>query len=166
MTRVKQITKAVILSLSLALNSYAVNVQECHHPVVKRLIDANLEPDGVVFELVEYDKDAWDWAAPMVESLSRQLKNKYPNIDIAIVSHGNEQFQLTQQSQQENQYSISILNNLNKSGVDISVCGINSSWNNVAHSDYIDIIDVASSGPALVNDYLNLGYRRIKLQKQ
>ncbi len=33
-------------------------------------------------------------------------------------------------------------------------------------SDYIDIIDVASSGPALVNDYLNLGYRRIKLQKQ
>ncbi len=165
MIKRQTIFKFLVLAM-LLINSVTGYAKECQHATVNKIISLNSEPEGVVFELSEYDNNAWDWASEMINSLSKQLKDKYPNIDIAIVSHGNEQFQLTQTNQGQNQHTISLLTNLvNNSNVDLHVCAVNSSWNNVPNDAYLDIVDVSESGPAKVNDYINLGYRLIKLQK-
>lgn len=160
-----KIFKVLLLSVLLGgyLPSYA---QEYTHPNITQLISANEEPFGVVFELVEGDQDAWQWAAPMVKDFSKQLKKKYPQISIAIVSHGYEQFQLTKKNIKQQNKTFSILKGLvDKGGADLHVCGTHSSWYNVPDEDYIDIVDVAVSGPAKINDYINLDYHLIQLQR-
>ena len=160
-----KIVKTLLFSLVLSSYSWSY-AQECPNLVINQLISANIEPEGVVFELAAYESNAWNWASPKVDQLSKQLKDKYPNVDIAIISHGNEQFQLTSKNLAKNQYPVSLLDNLAKNGADIHVCGVNSSWNNVSHDSYIDIVQVAVSGPAKVNDYIKLGYQHIRLSKR
>ncbi len=55
MTRVKQITKAVILSLSLALNSYAVNVRprRFEDVVVARIPGCPPTPEDILKVLLQ-----------------------------------------------------------------------------------------------------------------
>ena len=135
------------------------------HPAVDRLLQSDNTPEGVVFELIENDKKTWEWAAPMLKELRDQLKEKYPNIEIAIVSHGREQFQLIKQRGIRQKEEISILENLvQKKDVDLHVCGTHSSWYDIPESNYIDIVDVAVSGPAKINDYINLDYQLILLK--
>ncbi|MCS5586546.1 MAG: DsrE family protein [Gammaproteobacteria bacterium] len=137
------------------------------HPGVNRLIQADINPTGVVFELIESDKSTWTWAAPMIKDLKEQLKAKYPDIEIAIVSHGREQFQLIKERVKSQELAISILKDLvRKEEVDLHVCGTHSSWYDIPASSYIDIVDVAVSGPAKINDYINLGYQPIQLYKK
>jgi intracellular sulfur oxidation DsrE/DsrF family protein len=85
---------------------------------------------------------------------------------IDIVSHGSEQFQLTRKSAKKQKAAISILEDLVRNeNVDLHVCGTHSSWVGIPASSYIDIVDVAVSGPAKINDYINLGYQPIQLYK-
>jgi intracellular sulfur oxidation DsrE/DsrF family protein len=136
------------------------------HPSVNRLMQNNVEPVGVVFELVESDKSSWEWAAPMIQDLRMQLKEKYPEIEIAIVSHGREQFQLIKKRAESQKQAISILEDLvRKDNVNLHVCGTHSSWFDINPNSYLDIVDVTVSGPAKINDYINLGYQPIKLYK-
>ena len=71
-----------IIALLLIVNSAVI--ADYSHPSVTQLIQANNDPDGVVFELIESDKDTWKWAAPMIRDLRTQLKEKYPDIDINV----------------------------------------------------------------------------------
>jgi len=124
------------------------------------------EPPGVVFELIESTHYAWTWAAPKIRSYVSQLKEKFPNIDLAIVSHGREQFSLTKKSASSIIEEISILKDMNKKdSVDISVCGTHSQWLNVSRENYLPFINVAESGPALINDYKNLGFIVVLLEE-
>lgn len=135
------------------------------HPHIQRLLVADEPPNGVVFELVHWDDDTWRWAAPMIADLKMQLQAKFPDIDVAIVSHGGEQFQLTRDRIGDQPGVLAQLQSLTGDGVNLHVCGTHSQWNDVPVSDYIDIVDVSPSGPAQVNDYVALGYRRIVLRR-
>ncbi len=154
-----------ILLIGVFLGAYPLSyAQEYSHPSVTRLIKADNDPVGVVFELIENDKNTWQWAAPMIKGLRDQLKEKYPDIEIAVVSHGREQFQLIKKRAERQKASISILEDLvRKENVDLHVCGTHSSWFDIDPSSYIDIVDVAVSGPAKINDYINLGYQPVQL---
>lgn len=135
------------------------------NPDINRLLQMKESPDGVVFELISWDEHTWQWAAPMITDLRNQLKAKFPDIDVAIVSHGGEQFQLTKARQQEQPEAIAQLADLTEDGVNLHVCGTHSSWKDVPDTAYIDIADVSPSGPAQINDYIKLGYRHILLQR-
>lgn len=135
------------------------------HSTINRLLAAEEAPDGVVFELLSWDEHTWQWAAPMITDLRNQLKVKFPQVDVAVVSHGGEQFQLTKARQQEQPQAIAQLKTLTDDGVNLHVCGTHSSWQDVPDTAYIDIADVSPSGPAQINDYIKLGYRHILLQK-
>ena len=102
----------------------------------------------------------------MIQDLRMQLKAKYPEIEIAVVSHGREQFQLIKKRAKRQKQAISILEELvNQEQVNLHVCGTHSSWYDIPESSYIDIVDVAVSGPAKINDYINLGYQPVQLYK-
>lgn len=136
------------------------------HPDVDRLLQSDNTPAGVVFELIENDKKTWEWAAPMIKNLRVQLKEKYPNIEIAVVSHGREQFQLLKKRAKKQQQAMLTLENLVQTkNVNLHVCGTHSSWFGIDSNAYMDFVDVAVSGPAMINDYIDLGYQPIQLYK-
>ena len=62
--------------------------------------------------------------------------------------------------------AISLLRDIVKDGTNLHVCGVYSGWRDVKPEEYIDIVDVAASGPAKINDYINLGYQPIQLYKK
>lgn len=151
--------------LSTLVITTAVSAADFSNSGVKRLIQAQEAPDGVVFELISWDEKTWTWAAPMITSLRQQLMAKFPDIDVVVVSHGGEQFQLTRENEQQQPEAIAQLQSLTDDGMNLHVCGTHSSWKDVADTAYIDFVDVSPSGPAQINDYIKLGYEHILLQK-
>jgi len=131
---------------------------------VDQIIAKDVEPDGVVFELMSWDEDTWTWASPMLTDLSDQLRQKYPDLEIAVVSHGNEMFDLTKNNSQFHQPAVQQLAALSEDNVDIHVCGTFSGWRDIETDAYLDFIDVAPSGPAQINSYIQLGYEHIILR--
>ena len=154
----------LLLSLLFSLST-SVFATGYSNPDIERLLRAPEAPDGVVIELLSWDEQTWNWAAPMITDLRQQLLEKFPDTDVAVVSHGGEQFQLTRDRAQEQPEAIAQLSALSEQGVDLHVCGTHSSWRDVPDTAYIDIVDVSPSGPAQINDYIKLGYRHIQLQR-
>ena len=99
--------KIVVVLAILMPGLQLVRASGYSHPTVNRLIAADEAPNGVVFELVHWDDATWTWAAPMIADLRAQLRARYPDIDVAIVSHGRDQFQLTRERIAEQPEAIS-----------------------------------------------------------
>ena len=158
----KLLTK--ISYLVIVLFSNVTFAHDYKNYAVEGLLNAKEEPSGVVFEMITWDKSAWSWAAPMLKQYRQQLLEKYPDLDIALVSHGGEQFELTKDKAQKNAVAFKTLKSLSDEGVDLHVCGTHSSWQDVDDSEYADFIDVSPSGPAQINDYIKLGFTHILLQ--
>jgi len=161
---IDKFSRFTLVSLLLIFQS-SVYASDYSNLSVNKILQSTEEPAGVVFELVSWDENTWQWASPMINGLTNQLKTKFPEIDIAVVSHGAEQFQLTKDKQHKQAEVIAQLSELVEAGVDLHVCGAHSFWRDVPNSAYIDIADVAPSGPAQINDYVKLGYEHVLLQK-
>lgn len=131
---------------------------------VDDLLLADTQPDGVVFEIMTWEDNSWDWAAPMVLALTRQLRDKYPHLDIALVSHGNELFDLALDQDNQTTPAMQSLQSLSDDNVDIHVCGSFAKYKHLGTSDFLPFVDVSPSGPAQINDYINLGFTRILLE--
>jgi len=58
-------------------------------------------PDGVVFEIVEGDEAFLKWAIPEVKKYAVLLRDKFPGLNIAVVSHGKEEFALLKSNSKE-----------------------------------------------------------------
>lgn len=129
---------------------------------VTQLINSGFEPEGVVFEIVG-KKGLLDWALPVVVDLSTQLRAKYPRLDIAVVSHGSEQFALTKDQLALNKALQEQLADLQSSEISVHVCGTLAEWRGVEASEFTELVDVAAEGPAQINDYIKLGYVRIRI---
>ncbi len=157
--------RSLRFSLLLLLVTGLSQAADFNNATIDRLLNAQQAPDGVVFELISWDDKTWQWAAPMIAELRRQLQQKFPDIHVAVVSHGGEQFQLTKSAASQQPGAIAQLQWLTDEGVNLHVCGAHSYWNDVAQSAYLDMVNVSPSGPAQVNDYIKLGYTHILLRK-
>jgi intracellular sulfur oxidation DsrE/DsrF family protein len=135
------------------------------HLGVDRLLATEREPDGVVFELMAWEDNTWDWASPMIAALTKQLREKYPAVDIAIVSHGAELFDLASSQNNAQQSSIKLLEKLSNSNVEVHVCGNYASFKGLGVGDFLSFVDVSPSGPAQLEDYIKLGFEHIVLEK-
>src|SRR5688500_1654422 len=65
---------------------------------VETEVDAILQrsepPPGVVFEIEQAEENALDWAMPKVNRSVEKLRERFPRLDIAVVSHGQEMLAL------------------------------------------------------------------------
>ena len=50
---------------------------------IEYLLKADTPPYGVVFEVVESDDEALEWAIPQIRDYVRQLRERYPAISIS-----------------------------------------------------------------------------------
>jgi intracellular sulfur oxidation DsrE/DsrF family protein len=122
-------------------------------------------PSGVVFEVVQGQRDALDWALPMINEQITRLRERFPNLPIAVVSHGNEQFALQQEAADEKRELHRTVQDLVRNeDVPVHVCGTYASLFNIGAESFPDYVDFAPSGPAQISAYLELGYERLVIE--
>ena len=151
----------VIFFLLLPLKSIqANNLDE-----VNEILAMKQSPIGVVFEIVEGDGDALEWAIPAVNHYVSLLRKRFPDIGLAVVSHGSEQFGLMKSNQEKKAEVHKTVRSLVANDVPVHVCGTHASWRGKKASDFPDYVDVAPAGPTEIRNYEDMGYKLIVLEK-
>ena len=150
-----------LLSMPGMLMTSIANADDGYRSQVEAIINGKEAPEGIVFEIVDRDMDYLDTAIPEIKQMAEQLRKRFPGLDIAIVSHGFEQFGLTRSELDANDSLKSSVQSLVSSDVPIHVCGTFADWQGVDQSAFSELVDVSPAGPAQINDYISLGYTRI-----
>ncbi len=133
---------------------------------IESILNLKEEPAGVVFEVIESGDDEWDWITPKVENYTKQLRLRFPDLPVVIVSHGREQFMLLKSTTSENKQRHQALQLfMTNNDVELHVCAVHASWHENTPEDFVDFVNVAASSPAQINDYLKLGYKLIMLEE-
>ena len=146
------------LFVLLALNLSAATVEG--------ILARQQPPDGVVFEIIEGSKKDLDWAIPRIREDTKRLRAKFPDLPIAVVSHGREEFGLTREEAEKRPEVHHMVRELSDNlDVPVHVCAIHASWYDVSPEDFPDYIEVSESGPAQINDYIALGYVLVIVSK-
>ncbi len=142
----------------LAFSSYAAKRDG---KTIDAILASTTEPAGVIIEIVTWDGDNLEWALPLAKSHIDKLKKKFPDIQLAIVAHGAEQFGLTKDHAKDKPKVHSLVKSLKKDNVPVHVCGTFAGWRGLTDEDFPDYVDVTAAGPATVNDYIAMGYELI-----
>lgn len=131
---------------------------------INRILSETQPPFGVVFEIVEGDETALEWAIPEVNRYVQQLRERFPDIPLAVVSHGSEQFGLMESRQAENAEVHSTVKSLVASDVPVHVCGTHASWRGKSADDFPDYVDVAPAGPTEIRNYQAMGFELVVVE--
>ncbi len=121
-------------------------------------------PAGVVIEIVSDEDGLLSDLLPLIKQEIKRLRQRFPDLPVAIVSHGSEQFDLTTKNQKQESTAHKITQELvTTEEVDVHVCGTHAGWYGVTPEDFPDYVDVTTTGPAQINDYEAMGYELIVL---
>lgn len=132
---------------------------------IDKILKQESAPLGIVFEIVESDKSALTWSIPRVKKYSDMLRERFPDIEISVVSHGGEQFGLVRSEIKQNSKIHRLVESLVKQDdIPVQVCGGHASWYDVKKDDYPDYIEVTPSGPTAISNYVDMGYKLIILK--
>jgi hypothetical protein len=97
--------------------------------------------------------------------MSRRLRDRFPGLPIAVVTHGREQFGLLASEAAGPLAGIHAqARDLVGLDVDLHVCGVHAGWYGHGPEDFPSYVDVSASGPAQINAYEDLGYEVVRLQ--
>lgn len=121
------------------------------------------EPTGIVVEVVESGPDDLEEIIPEIQAATRELRKRFPDLPVAVVSHGYEQFALTKKNIKGYPELETGVKDLVDGEIDVHVCGTHASWYGITPEDYPEYIDVSAVGPAQINDYINIGYIKLDL---
>lgn len=132
---------------------------------IEQLLTQKEAPFGVVFEIVEGNDDALKWAIPAVNKYVEQLRKRFPDIGLAVVSHGSEQFGLMTSKQTKHAKVHQTVQSLVANDVPVHVCGTHASWQGKNAKDFPSYVDVAPAGPTEIRNYEAMGYLLIEVEK-
>ena len=152
-----QITIRIGLSILLLVASPFASSDESGE--VDQLLSLQAPPSGVVFEVVTANDDALDSALPKIKKYALRLRQRFPELSIAVVTHGLEQFSLMSSETAEYADLHALAKELTTTAdIPVQVCGTHASWQGQTPEDFPDYIDVVAAAPAQINDYRQLGY--------
>jgi len=131
---------------------------------VEEILQMKKEPVGVVFEIVSNNPDELAKVLPTVQKDVQRLHKRFPGLDIAVVSHGMEQFALTKKNQSKFSKTNQEVQSLAKDpNTTFHVCGAFAAMHNVSPEDFPDYVDVAAHGPLQIQTYMDFGYLKVKI---
>lgn len=133
---------------------------------VAELLERGRPPAGVVFEIMSADERALDWALPQVNGYAERLRERFPGLSIAVVTHGNEQFALRADSGPrfaELHEQVRALRA--RRDVPVHICGTYADMRGVGPESFPAYVDVAPSGPSQIRGYQELGYERVRVTR-
>jgi intracellular sulfur oxidation DsrE/DsrF family protein len=145
---------------------YALSLQADTRKEIDALLARQTPPEGVVFEIVSSNEDTLEWAIPVVQRYSQQLRERFPGINLAVVSHGMEQFALTRESSKEYAEVHKGVESLVKTDVPVHVCSTFAGWHGVKDEDFAEFVDVAPTGPSQIQLYEHEGYITVRVRKE
>lgn len=131
---------------------------------IDRLLKLAKAPEGVVFEIVSGQDDALAWALPQVQQQAARLRARFPGLPIAVVSHGREQFALTEANRERYPAVHNRVRAIREQNIDIQVCGTHASWRNLNVEDFPAYVDVVSTAPSAIAKYREFGYELVVLR--
>lgn len=153
------LTIASLMSLSLTVFATEYTLND--------VLALSSEPDGVVIEIVTGDADGLVWALPMAQDYIKQLRARFPDLPVAVVTHGREQFALSLKNQSGNEAAHANVRSLiEDSKVPVHVCGTYAGWRGLTEEDFPDYVNVSAAGPAQINDYKAVGYLPIVISRE
>ncbi len=153
----KTATATLVLMISLLSPAHAFDE-------IDDLLEREQAPAGVVFEIISEDDDSLETLLPELERAIANLRQRFPDLPVAVVSHGQEQFALEQKTRDTLPGIHTAAEAISsKDGVELHVCGAHAGWYGSTPEDYPDYVDVSPSGPAQINDYRALGYELVVL---
>lgn len=131
---------------------------------VEHILSLKEAPAGIVFEIVTGTTNSLKWALPQTQDYIKEIRARFPNVDIAIVTHGDEQFALKTTNKKKYKKVHSLTQQLVRNdNIQLHVCGTYAAMQNVTAEEFPDYVDVTAAGPATINDYVALGYILIEL---
>lgn len=133
---------------------------------IEKILQQEDAPEGVVFEIVTADEDGLAWALPLTRSYINRLRERFPDLPVAVVTHGQEQFALQRRQSKEQQAVHNQVRSLTGDNVPVYVCGTYAGWRGLHDEDFPDYVNVAAAGPAQINDYVALGYTRVLVRQR
>lgn len=153
--------RSIIIGMAILLSSAGV---VSANEVVETLLARSESPHGVVFEIVEADEAALDELLPQVRDAIRKIRNKFPDTEFAVVSHGWEEFALQTRYQGENAEIHQQVQSLVADDVPVHVCETHAGWYGVTAEDFPEYVNVAPTGPGQIKLYEELGYELIVIE--
>lgn len=151
--------------LILVVSTGSAATTNGYEQAVNKLLENPRPPIGIVFEVVSRDEAFLEKALPEISRLIKKLHQRFPDLDVVMVTHGREMFSLTKTSQQKNPKVKNRINSLLADDVTVHVCGTYAEWKGVDPSDFPESINVSAEGPAQIEDYVSLGYTLIKITR-
>lgn len=130
-----------------------------------QLLARPVAPHGVVFEIVDRDPRALDVALPWVKQASQRLKARFPDLPMALVTHGQEMFSLQTTGRDGNPAVHQIAETLSRDGIPVHVCETYAGWRGIGAENFPKYIDVAPAGPTQIHNYEALDYVRLVVPK-
>jgi intracellular sulfur oxidation DsrE/DsrF family protein len=126
------------------------------------LLARPVAPAGVVFEIVDHDPRALEVALPWVKQAAHRLKERYPALPMALVTHGQEMFALQSGARDSNPAVHQMAESLSRGdGIPVHVCETYAGRRGLAAEDFPSYVDVAPAGPTQVRSYEALDYVRL-----
>lgn len=124
-----------------------------------KLLTGSEPPAGVVIELVSGNQDHLGDVLPRIHDYQMRLREKFPGLPVAVVSHGLEQFSLMADQAKERGELFKLSEELvNNENVELHVCGGHARMRGVGTDTFASFVDVAPSGPAQIREYQKMGY--------
>ncbi len=149
-----------ILCCSFFLGAISSHATQLHK--VESILALDTAPPGVVFEIITGHKNGLRQLLPQVNANIEKLHTKFPNLPVAVVSHGDEMLALQTSKQQANPEVVSLTQSLVKQGVPVHVCGTYASMKGLSEEDFPAFVNVSAYGPAQIQDYIAVGYLHVK----
>lgn len=123
-------------------------------------------PPGVVFEIVDRDPQALELALPWVKQAAERIKQRFPGVPMALVTHGQEMFALQGSAKERNAAVHEQVQSLKRDqGIPVHVCETYAGWRGLGPESFPAYVDVAPSGPSQIRNYEALDYQRLVVPK-
>ena len=155
------------LFLILSFHCLAQELPENNYPEQSEIdeIRTSEKPEGILFLVMEQDEDAFQWVLPRVTHYTRQLREKWKDLAVVVLSHGEEMFALTSEYRAlYGKLHQDVLTLVSEYDVLFQVCGSYAHYSDVAPSEFPDYVDVVPFAPAEIENYRQLEFKIINLE--
>ncbi len=128
---------------------------------INHILQQKQAPVGIIFEVVSVEEGLLKTLLPDIKIAVTRLREKFPELPVAIVTHGKEQFALTSNNRSHELKAHKLVQEFVHDDIEVHVCSTHASWYAVTPEDFPDYVDVTAAGPAQINDYEEMGYELI-----
>ncbi len=150
--------QSIIVVIILSISQLAVAANNDLNSIYAR----QQAPVGVVFEIVDWEDDYLARAIPWVNQQIITLREKYPGLEIAVVSHGSEQFALLKDADAAYpEIHSNVQNLIADHDIKLELCLGHAGMRGFGKADFPEYVDIEASGPSQISAYEALGYDKV-----